>query len=104
MAYASPITICHSGITNKANFDLFVDDEYVAQDLATLNSDYLTTGIPCAIDIVLDTTIPCQVKINNKTWQNFMLNTGYSIPDPRTVKSVILSADNVKYNITIMAE
>lgn len=104
MALSSPITLSHGGTTNKVDFDIFKDDNAVAQDLLNIKSDYQSKGIACAFDILLDSNVPCQVKINNGTWQSFLYDTVYSLSDLRNVKSVVLSTNNIKYHINIVIE
>lgn len=68
MSIASPMTLSHSGISNKDNFDLFLDDPYIKEDLTSIIPDYAPNGVICSIDVILDSVTPCQIKINGGTW------------------------------------
>lgn len=101
MANATLRPIQISGMTTATNYDIFQNDQRIIAALGSINPTYTQDGIYANITVILKSATPCQIKINNDNWHDFMADLIYATKEKTTARSVVLSADNCPYTILI---
>lgn len=101
LATAKPIFV--SSQSTSANYDI-LQDAKILNRIKNVYPNFPNEAAPMYISIFLPSATPSQIKVNNGEWDDFLLGTSYDTGETLYIKSLVLSANNCPFHVTIRFE
>ena len=102
--YSNPAKITKTGITNKINYDVLIDDTQLLADIQALFPTFPNKSIGMKLDVYYEGGVDSQISINNGRWNDFINGNRYDTGGSKQIVSARLSQIGTEYTVAITFE